>query len=116
MIKHSSTFERYSPTASTQPDASSALLLLLRHLLIYLFSFTETKGVSMPTGLRLELRRSAEGRVVDPRQAARWSALAFKQTEREDEEANAHDAQDDHAGDECTCDRVHLKRWSSQVA
>lgn len=53
---------------------------------------------------------------MDPRKAADRSTLAFKEAEREDEKANAHDAQDDHAGDECARHRVHLERWSFQVA
>lgn len=40
---------------------------------------------------------SVEGWVADSRQAADRSALAFEECEGEDEEANAHDTQDDHA-------------------
>lgn len=60
-------------------------------------------------------RRSAEGRVVDSRYAADWNTLAFEEAEREDEKANAHDAQDDHAGDKCTGHGVHLKHRRFQV-
>lgn len=40
---------------------------------------------------------SVEGWVADSRQRADRRALAFEEGEGEDEEANAHDAQDDHA-------------------
>lgn len=49
------------------------------------------------------------------RQAVDRSALAFEQGEGEDEEANAHDTQDDHARGERARHCVHLKRWSFQM-
>lgn len=42
------------------------------------------------------LERSVEGWVADSGQRAGRSALAFEEGEGEDEEANTHDAQDDH--------------------
>lgn len=52
---------------------------------------------------------------MDPGHAADGSTLAFQETEREDEKANAHDSQDDHAGDKCARHGVHLKHGRFQV-
>lgn len=60
-------------------------------------------------------RRSVEGWVANSRQAADRRALAFEKGEGEEEEANAHDTQDDHTWDECGCHCVHLKHWSFQM-
>lgn len=73
-------------------------------------------GLTLSERLRwVRLRRSVESWVADARQRADRSALAFEEGEGEDEETNTHDAQDDHAWDECTCHCVHLKHWSFQM-
>lgn len=58
---------------------------------------------------------SAESWVADAWQAADGWALAFEEGEGKDEEANAHDPQDDHARDERACHCVHLERRGFQM-